>query len=695
MSETPATTDPGLFTLLAELRSVGRRELEAFQRLRLRTVGDLLFFFPRDYQDLTDLRAISDLEEDRLQSVEATVEEIDQRVSFNGNTVVGVLVRQNADYLRAVWFNQPFMREKFARGQRVMLFGKPKLRGGRWEMSHPRWEILDEGGAAEPGLLPVYPLTEGLKQHSLRRAVQEALANFSELVCEALPRPLREQYQLVPITTALADVHFPADADALERARRRFIFQELLILQLALAQRRCAQCFGQQAPVLEATAKIGARIERLLPFQLTAGQRQVLAEITGDMARPAPMNRLLQGDVGSGKTVVATYAMMVCVAQQHQAVMMAPTELLARQHFETLTRMLRNSQVRIALLTGGLNAADRRTLLIDIAAGEVDIVVGTQAIVQSGAVFRKLGLVVIDEQHRFGVRQRAALKQAGLDPHYLVMTATPIPRTISMTVFGDLDVSSLKETPAGRQPVRTYLVGPDKEDRWWEFVRKKLREGRQAFVVAPLVGDSDKLQLANVSTTYEDLANGQLEAFRLDLVHGQRTSQEKQLAMEAFAAGRTQVLVCTSIVEVGINVPNATLMTILDAERFGLAQLHQLRGRVSRGTHPGYCAVQADPKSDTARQRLEAFTSSQDGFHLAEIDFQLRGPGDLFGTAQHGLPRLRIADLTRDGELLAEARAAAQQLVADNPELAGDQWTLVRRQLTSRYSKALDLGDVG
>jgi ATP-dependent DNA helicase RecG len=464
---------------------------------------------------------------------------------------------------------------------------------------------------------------------------------------------------------------------------------------LALAVKRHQQQHLRQAPCLEATAKIDARIRRLFPFELTAGQEQAIAEISADMARPEPMNRLLQGDVGSGKTVVAVYGMLVAVAHGQQAVLMAPTEVLARQHAQTLDRLLAKSQVRRAKLIGGLTRRERDRVLFRIAAGEADLVVGTQAVVQDDVRFRQLGLVVIDEQHKFGVRQRAALKYSGPDPHYLVMTATPIPRSVTMTLFGDLDVSTLRDSPPGRQKVHTFLADDEKRDRWWDFFRRKLREGRQGYVVTPLVEESEQLQATSLEETYEALANGPLDAFRLGLIHGRMGPGEKDAAMDEFRRGQTQVLVCTSVVEVGVDVPNATLMTIESGERFGLAQLHQLRGRISRGRFPGFCCVFADPQTEEAQRRLDALKSTTDGFRLAEVDFELRGPGELFGTRQHGMPPFRIADLTRDQSLLQEARQDAHQLITADPGLSQPEHARLRAMVLRRYGKVLELGDVG
>jgi ATP-dependent DNA helicase RecG len=587
------------------------------------------------------------------------------------------------------------MRDKFQRGQSLLLTARVKRRGMRWEMSHPQVTFLAEGEDPQGAkLLPIYPLTEGLTQWQMRRILSGAVEQYAPLLDEAFPPPLLAQYGLMPLAEAVRAIHRPADQEELSRARRRFVFQELFVLQLALSIRR-----GQQrqlrAPELPTTARIDARIRRLLPFELTPGQRQAIAEMSADMALDRPMNRLLQGDVGSGKTMVALYGMLACVAHGWQATLMAPTEILARQHAETLSALLKASRVRWALLTGGLAKGERQTLLNQIAAGEIDVVLGTHAVVQQDVRFRQLGLVVVDEQHKFGVRQRAALRQGDLAPHYLVMTATPIPRTLSMTLYGDLDCSTLRELPAGRQPVGTYLVEEEKQPQWWAFVRDRLREGRQAYVVAPLVEESESAAAPSVAEAFEQLTNGELEAFRLSVLHGRMSSAEKEQVMADFRSGQTQVLVSTTVIEVGVDVPNATLMTIVGAERFGLAQLHQLRGRVGRGERPGYCAVLLGESSDAARERLTAFAQSTDGFALAELDFALRGPGDLFSTQQHGLPPLHIADLQRDRETLEEARREAQLLVSNDPGLKHAKHAKLREQMLRRYGEALDLGDVG
>ncbi len=686
-----------LLAPVERLRHVGAERARLLARMGIRTAADLLFDFPRDYQDLSDERSIAELDEDQLQSVRGVVTEIAVASSGFGKSRVSILVQDASGHLRATWFNQPFMRGKFHEGQQLLLTAKPKMRGMMWEMSHPQitWLADEEDPLAGRKLLPVYSLTEGISQFHMRRMVWSAVEELADVPEEVFPEGLMRRYQLVPLAEAIRGIHQPPDVETLEQARRRFIFQELFVLQLAVSTRR-AQQRSLPAPPLPATTKIDARIRRLLPFELTESQNRAIAEISADMTLDRPMNRLLQGDVGSGKTLVALYAMLVAVAHGKQAVLMAPTEILARQHADTLAGMLEASRVKYAVLAGGTAKNDREQILSDIGAGEINVVLGTHAVIQDAVKFKELGLVVIDEQHKFGVRQRAALRQSDQSPHYLVMTATPIPRTVTMTLFGDLDISTLTELPGGRQPSNTYLVEPDQQTRWWQFVRDRLREGRQAYVVAPLVDESETVSSPSVAAAFEQLTNGELEAFRMALLHGRMSAADKQETMNQFRDGETQVLVSTSVIEVGVDVPNATVMTVAGAERFGLAQLHQLRGRVGRGNHAGFCGVLvSEDLSDEGRERLTAFSKSTDGFALAEMDFTMRGPGDLFGTQQHGLPPLRLADLQRDREILEEARREAQILVSEDPGLKHAEHQRLREQMVKRYGEALEISDVG
>lgn len=679
------------------LRGVGPQRAELLEKLGLRTAADLLFFFPRKYQDFTQLAAIDQLVNDELTSVVGTVDDIDYSMSGNGRHVLYVLLRQENQYLRAVWFNQPYLVQKFQTGQQVMFQGKPRKVGGRFQMTHPRITWIDaNNSAAENGqLLPVYRLTDGINQQQIRKIVANAVETYAGLVEEAMPNELRNHASLCGIENAIRKIHAPANQQEVDEARGRLVYQELLILQLALAIRRHRVKSCSIAPPLEMTPKIRARILRRFPFNLTPSQTNAVDEIASDMNRPFPMNRLLHGDVGSGKTAVALCAMLLAVAHGYQAAMMAPTEILAGQHYRSLSEFLAGSRVNVALLTGGLKTSERNQLQQQIAAGEIDIVVGTQAVASSSVEFNKLGLAVIDEQHKFGVKKRASLRQTGLDPHYLVMTATPIPRTVSMTLFGDLDVSTLERPQGVGNVVNTYIGSEQSREEWWKFFSSKIQQGRQGYVVAPLVDAGDESQLESAERLFEALSNGPLEAFRLDVLHGRQSADEKNTALLAFANGQTQVIVATGVVEVGIDVPNATMMTIESAERFGLSQLHQLRGRISRGKHPGFLCAFTSTEDHVDNERLAAFAACDDGFELAETDLRLRGPGNLFSTQQTGFPPLMIADLIRDEEILKTTQQHARQIIEKDSDLSADEYQRLRQLVFSRYGDALDLSDVG
>ena len=704
---------------LTYLKGVGPARAELLVKLGIRRVADLLFHFPRDYVDVADLRKPEDLVEGQLQSVLGVVDSVERKQTSRGVMLAMGMVCDGGGYIRAFWFNQLYHAEQMKSGRRLLMTGKPKWDDFRncLVFTHPTLTYLADDEIAENALepmQPIYPLTEGLQQHHLRKIVRNALPVYVPLLDEVFPESFLSRHKLPPIAEAVRKIHFPETQGEADAARRRFIFQELFILQAALAIRKLQRRTTLKAPVIELSPKIDMRIRKLFPFALTESQEQVIREITGDLRQPIPMNRLLQGDVGSGKTVVAVYAMLLAVAHDYQAVFMAPTEVLARQHLRTLELMLEHSRVKIAPLFGGQKPAERTKVLQDIASGDAKVIVGTQAIIAGEIDFHRLGLVVIDEQHKFGVRQRAKLKTGtGFDPHYLVMTATPIPRSVTMTLFGDLDVSIMSGLPPGRRKISTYLAEPEQREPWWDFVRKKLRDGRQAFVVVPLVEESEQFDARSIRETHDALAAGPLNGFTLAMLHGRMSNDEKAKVMYDFRTGETQVLVATSVIEVGVDVPNATLMTIENGERFGLAQLHQLRGRIGRGSHPSFCTVfyaggtklgaggtklgdaARKPQYEDALARLKAFAESSDGFKLAEVDFALRGPGELFGTQQHGLPPFHIANLARDREVLLEVRPIATDMVRNDPGLALPQHAKIRKQVLTRYGKVLELGDVG
>ncbi len=690
----PAENELTLTTPVQYVPGVGPRRVKAFERLGLRVARDFLYFFPRDYQDLTKIVRISDLQDGEVAPVLGEVASVSVRSIGPRRSLLEVILDVEGGSLAAIWFNQPFLEKRFREGQMFLIAGKMKLRNGRWETTHPHNEIVESDDESVAGkLLPVYPLTEGIHQGAMRRIMQTVVQQCLKDVEEIFSAAFCSEKKMVGIHEALRGIHLPADHQRLEEARYRLVYQELLLLQLGLGLRRGIRASAATAPLLEITPKIDARIRRLFPFDLTKGQNAAIADITEDLAQSHPMNRLLQGDVGSGKTVIALYATLLAVAHGYQVAIMAPTEVLARQHARVLGEFLSKSRVRTQLITGGLSRSQRELALTEISQGTTDVAIGTHALVQPDVAFSKLGLVIIDEQHKFGVRQRAELKDDG--PHYLVMTATPIPRTLTMTLFGDLDVSTLRDAPPGRQPIHTYLPEEDEREKWWTFFRSQLDQGRQGYVIAPLIEESELWDVASLTEIYQEISTRVLQNYRIGMLHGKMSGTEKDNVLTDFYNGRLQVLVSTTVVEVGIDVPNASLMVIEGAERFGLAQLHQLRGRIGRGKHPGYCALFGDQENEKAMERLKSFSQTNDGFELAELDFSTRGPGDLFGTRQHGMPPLRIADLLRDADIVALAKSDAGCMLEEDPGLSSKGHQTIRERVLLRYGKVLELGDVG
>jgi ATP-dependent DNA helicase RecG len=664
--------------------------------LGIETVRDLLFHFPRSYDDLTDVRKIAELSPGKLQTARGEVVEIAGRELADARTVVSIVLHEGNDYLEGAWFNQPFVSERFRYGQWLSFTGKPRRFRNRWQMSNPKVQVLSADTQVEsPGIVPNYPLTEDLRADLLRSIIRYAVAEFADSVTEILPEPTRTRHRFPDVASALRDIHCPLSLDAAQAARRRFLYEEFFILQLALALRRRELRQHLRAPLLAVTSRIDERIRRRFPYRLTPDQDQAIQDICRDLASPRPMQRLLQADVGAGKTAVAVYAMLVAVANQHQAALMAPTETLAQQHWQTLERYLAGSRVRRLLLTGRLTGTQRRVALARIQEREVDIVIGTQALAQDDVCFGRLGLVVIDEQHRFGVNQRAGLRRPGQDAHYLIMTATPIPRTMALTVFGDLDLSIIREGPPGRQPVQTHCVVEAHRARVYDRLHAELKTGRQAFIVCPLVSESEKLDVQAAVQCYEELRGGQLANCRLGLLHGSLAAEAKEETMKRFRRRELDALVTTTVIEVGIDVPNATLMVVEHAERFGLSQLHQLRGRICRGPVSGLVWFIVDASADSAHERLRILTQISDGFRLAEHDLRLRGPGQFLGTRQHGLVESVLVDATRDPALLNKARRDAFALIARDPGLSHEEHRLLREQVWRRYGKTLDLSTIG
>jgi ATP-dependent DNA helicase RecG len=675
------TGDEVLATPLRYLKGVGPRRAADLERAGLLTIEDLLYRFPIRYEDRSRLQPIASLRPGLPASIAGRILSCGVRSTRRpGFRIFEALVGDASGALRAVWLNQPFLRDVLAVGQTAVFFGAVEARGQGLQLTNPQFEILDEvldeegaGTRAETihtgRIVPVYEKTGAVTPKMQRRLVHDALERLPPDLPDPLPETIRRGPRIPTRYASLQATHFPPDGTSLGELnrfetppQRRLIFEEAFQFQVGVLARRATAAEERKPTPVRVDDRIRESARCVLPFRLTGGQRRALKEIVDDLQRPQPMNRLLQGDVGAGKTIVALLAALVVMENGLQVAFMAPTEILAEQHFLNISRLLQPSRFRVALLTGATSAPVRRERRAEIEAGAVPLVVGTHALVQGDVAFRALGLVIIDEQHRFGVLQRATLRQKGLHPDVLVMTATPIPRTLALTVYGDLDVSVIRDLPAGRVPVRTLAKPESRRDEIYRIVRRELAAGRQAYVVYPLVEESAKIDLKAATAMADTLAHEVFPEYRVGLVHGRMKAEAKDRVMRAFAAAELQVLVSTTVIEVGIDVANATVMLVEHAERFGLSQLHQLRGRVGRGGGESYCfLVYQPPLSDEARDRLKTMTDTTDGFEIAERDLRLRGPGDFFGTRQAGVPTFRMIDLARDRDLFELARREAER----------------------------------
>ncbi len=676
----PALPGTGLDAAITRLPGVGPSYAQKLNKLGVRTVRDLLFLLPRRYEDYSNLRTIAQLQWGEEVTVIGTVWDIKSRPIGEERRLVTARVGDGTGEMEMTWFNA-FVERQLRRGHAYAFSGKVDSYRGVPTMRHPTFEPLDRSLVSTGRLVPVYPLTEGLSALWLRRLMDRTLKTWANELPDFLPEALRHEYRLMPLAQALTQIHFPDSRESLAAAHRRLSFDEFLLLQLGFltARQRFRSTMAAPLPADDATEKA---FLSALPFALTDAQRRALSQIAADLRKDRPMSRLLQGDVGSGKTAVAAAALWFAVADGKQGAIMAPTEILAEQHarsfgrlFAQLRHPLKGRPVQVVLLTGSLRAAERREALAAIASGEADIVVGTHALIQREVTFRNLALAVVDEQHRFGVEQRAALRQrnfAGsghpIQPHMLVMSATPIPRSLALTIYGDLDISVIDEMPAGRTPIKTKWLTSTERERAYGFIRRQVQAGRQAFIIYPLVEETESSDARAAVEEHARLQQVIFPDLRVALLHGRMKAEEKDRVMRAFAAGESDILVATAVVEVGIDVPNATVILIEDADRFGLAQLHQFRGRVGRGEHPSYCILISDATEGDSVKRLRALETTTDGFALAQIDLELRGPGDFFGTRQSGLPPLRTAQLS-DMRTLEEAREAAQRLFAADPGL--------------------------
>lgn len=677
------------------LKGVGPARAKTFSQLGVETVGDLLEYFPRDWNFVPEPIKISQIRLSERVAIIGMIESIDYQ-SYRRQPIFEALISDDTGMCRIVWFHGGYLRNRLEPGQVIMASGKVTLFKHQKQLTNPKFLVLDQEHPQSADYFSggVYPACKGLTSMQIKKIISPVRQAVDKLVPEFYDNGFLKQANLISRKDAFRWIHLPPDEKKLAQAKRRLKYDELFLMQLGLALRRYkAQHFAAAVPCV-CSDEIDRRIRKRFPFLLTEDQDKCISEIAADMGNPKPMNRLLQGDVGSGKTVVALYAALLAVANKMQVAIMAPTEILAGQHFLSIERYLKNSNVKRLLITGGLTGKKRKEVLDKIGSGTIDIVVGTVALLQEDIEFQKLALVIIDEQHKFGVAQRAQLRKQ-TSPHYLVMTATPIPRTLAMTAFGDLDVSVIKHSPPGRGTVITRWVDRSNRQKAYDFIRERLRVNKQAYFVYPRITAVEQAGDIKAATDeWKYLSTKVFPEFTVKLLHGQMPSAKKQQIMSEFRRGKIDVLVSTVVVEVGLDVPNATIMVIEGADRFGLAQLHQLRGRIGRSEAKSFCFLFAETDNETAKSRLEVMTRCSDGFEIAEHDLRLRGPGEMFSTRQHGLPDLKIANIVDDFDLLVMARRNAFELVKQDPMLARTEHKNIRRALLTKFGDALGLADI-
>jgi len=699
MTESRQTRAPvGPTTPLQYVKGVGPHRAKLLERKGLVTVGDALFHLPMRHEDRTRFTPLRAIRPGETVTCSGVVTGISPPPPGRRRQPLVILLRDESGYATATVWGRPWIARAVQRGQRMIVHGRGARYQDKVTLQVQEWETVDAADD-EPihagALVPVYSSTEGLPQQALRSLLWRLVEAHAHEIEETLPEAVRARRRLLPLAEAVRGAHFPTSEGARAAAVRRLAFDDFLLLQLGLAILR-SRTTRQRGVSMRPRGELIARLRASLPFSLTAAQERVWQDIRRDMAAPYPMHRLLQGDVGSGKTVVAALAVCAAVEAGYQAAVMAPTEILAEQHLATFRRLLEPLGIGVTLLTSGLKGRERAARRAAIAAGEIGCVIGTHALVQEPVAFKRLGLAVVDEQHRFGVHQRARLKGKGERPDVLVMTATPIPRTLALTLYGDLDVSVLDELPPGRKPVRTEARTESRRRQIYDFLKAQIADGRQVYVVYPLVEESELIDLKAATDMAHRLQHDVFPDLTVGLLHGRLSSEDKDAIMRSFKAGAIQVLVATTVIEVGIDVPNASVMLIEHAERFGLSQLHQLRGRVGRGPWKSYCILLTSGRlGEEAQRRVEAMAATNDGFKIAEVDLQLRGPGEFFGTRQSGLPEFRVADLLRDAAILEEARLEAQTIIAEDAELRQTVHRGLRQALLTRWRGKLDLASVG
>ena len=698
---------PGLDSPVTIVKGISTSFSSKFGKLGVKTVRDLLYFFPHRHLDYSKMKFISQLTEGEEQTIVANVWQA-QETRPGGRRSTEAIVGDETGNIRVVWFNQPYLAKKLTTNARIMLSGRVSLFKGRHVFQSPEWEIMEGQDLVHTArLVPVYSLTQGLRPRQVRKLMKEFIDRWVGQVTDFLPTALRKRLNLLELPVAISQAHYPEDEATKDKARVRLAFDELFLLQLGVMSKKRDWQESRPGSPLEIKLPIIEKFLKSLPFTLTAAQDKVLKEILADLGQSRPMSRLLQGEVGSGKTVVATAALLVAAANGYQGAFMAPTEILAEQHFATICQMLSRlgqeegegylrsfsgflkRPLKVALLIGDIKQTGKKQIQKQVLEGDIDILIGTHALVQKGVKFSKLGLAVVDEQHRFGVEQRSALREKGFNPHMVVMTATPIPRTLALTLYGDLDLSVIDELPPGRQTVKTKWLRPNQRESAYAFVRKQVNEGRQAFILCPLIEESEAIDAQAAVVEYERLSQEVFPDLKTGLLHGRLSSADKDAVMESFRGGELDILVSTPVIEVGIDIPNAAVMLIESADRFGLSQLHQFRGRVGRGSEQSYCMLLAENPSEVGRERLDIIENTQDGFELAEADLKMRGPGEFFGTRQSGLPDLRMAKIS-DVAILELARNEAIKLFQVDPGLDKTEHRLLAQEMTRVWAGAAE-----
>ncbi|MCL1808477.1 MAG: ATP-dependent DNA helicase RecG [Clostridiales bacterium] len=673
----------GIGEHVTTVAGVGKKKAEALKKLKVEKVEDFLFFYPRSYQDRRNVSKISELSPGRAFLIKATVQRVEKGNPYSKKKVLKLLVSDESAALDVVFFNAGYLASSFQQGCECFFYGKATAERGKLVMAHPEFQAA--GKPDETGIIPVYPLTAGVSQAEMRKW-QRAAVEFAQDMDEHMPEGIIKRNRLCGIRHALKHIHFPGDGQKLKEAKFRLVFDELFFLQAGLLSER-PKADAASGIQFSKDADAGKYVSGL-PYNLTGAQAKAVSEITADMESARAMNRLLQGDVGCGKTAVAEVALYKACMSGYQGVLMAPTELLASQHYGALKESFSAYGIQVAFLSGNMGAKEKREALAALEDGRAGILVGTHAIIQPSVKFKNLGLVITDEQHRFGVNQRLLLAQKGTCPDVLVMSATPIPRTLAMILYGDLDITVIDELPPGRQKTITKAVGKGSREAAYEFIRREVQSGRQAYVVAPLIDDSDVIDARSAESIFKDLEQ-RFSGHSVALLHGDMKQVEKDETMRKFYEGSVDVLVSTVVIEVGINVPNATVMLIENAERFGLSQLHQLRGRVGRGSGKSYCILVTENETELAAERAKAMVRTQDGFEIAEMDLSLRGPGEFFGTRQHGLPDLRIANLLKHAGMLESVREEARMLLAEDPDLSLPKHSLLKEKIQKQFDLTL------